>query len=231
MDHHDSTHPETLAALQAFRGLDPPARQDIAKYCRSQRFQTGENIIVLGERSTDVFFLAAGCAKATIYSEVGRQFTLQTLEAGTMFGELAALDGQPRSAYVIALEDSLAVSMSAQSFINVIHRYPSVALATLQRLCGMVRALSTKTFRRNTLSAQARVCAELLRLAAAQKTGPNSAYLRQPPTHAEIATFVGTSRETVSREISHLRRQGLIKSSGRAIHILSVAKLVQMVEG
>ena len=229
MDHHDSTHPETLAALQAFRELDPSARQDIAKYCRSQRFEAGENIIVLGERSTDVFFLAAGRAKATIYSEVGRQFTLQTLEAGTMFGELAALDGRPRSAYVIAMEESLAVSMAAQSFINVIHRYPSVALATLRRLCSMVRSLSTKTYRRNTLSAQARVCAELLRLAATQKTGPNSAYLKQPPTHAEIATFVGASRETVSREMSHLKQQGLLQTSGRAIRIMDVTKLMQMV--
>lgn len=230
MSRHDSTHPETLATLRAFRELDAQARSEIAQHCHTQNFQAGENIIILGEANTDVFFLAAGQAKATVYSEIGRQFTLQAIETGSMFGELAALDNKPRSAYVIALTDALVISMSQEAFMETIYRYPEVARATLQRLCGMVRHLSVQTHRRNTLSAQARICAELLRLAATHKTGPNRAYLKNPPTHAEMATFVGTSRETVSREMSRLRRQGLLISHGRAIEITDVARLMHMIE-
>ncbi|MCB1714567.1 MAG: Crp/Fnr family transcriptional regulator [Candidatus Competibacteraceae bacterium] len=227
---HELTHPETLNALQAFRELTAEDRQAIAKLCHTLHYETGAHIIRLGEHDTDVFFLAAGRAKATIYSEVGRQFTLQTMEAGTMFGELSALDQQPRSAYVIALEESLVVSMSAEAFLNILYRYPPVALATLHRLCQMVRNLSAKTHMRNTLSARARVCAELLRLATQENISNNRVDLKNPPTHAEIATFVGTSRETVSREIAYLKQENLFASKGRAWRILDVAKLAQMID-
>ena len=227
---HEITHPETLATLQTFRELTAEERKEVAKHCRTLHYETGAHIIRLGEKGTDVFFLAAGLAKATIYSEIGRQFTLQNLEPGTMFGELAALDQQPRSAYVITLTDSLVLSMDYKSFLDTIYRYPSVALATMLRLCQMVRNLSAKTHMRNTLSARARVCAELLRLATAETIQGNRVSLDNPPTHAEMATFVGASRETVSREITYLKQQKLIAAKGRVLHILDVAKLARMID-
>jgi len=224
-------HPAMLTKLQLFRGLDTEQHQSIAHYCRKLNFTAGDYIIRLNEESNDVFFLAEGQVKVTVYSQPGRQITLQTLTPGACFGEVAALDRQPRSAYVIALTDCIVISMSADAFLEILQRYPSVALATIGRLCHMIRNLSLKTHMRNALSARARVYAELLRLAMQEKKRHhNRACLSKLYTHSELASFAGTTRETVSREIAHLKSLGLIDTSKRTIEITNIAKLAHMLD-
>ncbi|MBT8446966.1 MAG: cyclic nucleotide-binding domain-containing protein, partial [Gammaproteobacteria bacterium] len=97
---------ETLGAIELFADLDLPARSAIAELCRGQRFEAGEVVLSAREETTDVFFIISGELRITVYSSGGKQVTFNDKEAGSTFGELAAIDGRPRSAHVIAVSDA-----------------------------------------------------------------------------------------------------------------------------
>lgn len=147
-----------------------------------------------------------------------------------MFGELTAIDGLARSATAVALKDSLLASLPSSAFLELIHTYPEFCTAILKRLVGQVRRLTERVFDFSTLAVRNRIHAELLRLTHKNKVSENLAIISPAPTHEELANYVSTRREEVSREISVLARQGIIECRGRAWHILDVAKLAHMVK-
>lgn len=221
--------PETLKIIQAFHDLSPAERKVIAERCKARRYDVGQQIVSYKDDSYDVFFILNGQVQAINFASSGQQVTFQDLETGQMFGELSAIDGAPRSACVIAVTDALVISMAAQDFQHILEQYPVVAQATLRRLTGMVRGLTARVFERNVLTSVQRVRAELLRLAQDEMQDDNSAVIRQLPTHTEIATHIGTSRETVSREIKKLSAIDLLKREGNDYVITDVSGLAQKI--
>lgn len=224
-----SINPETLFGLEAFRALSREERQIVAACCRPHHYAAHQLILAYLDRSCDVYFIVSGQAQAINYSSDGRQVSLQLLEAGQMFGELAAIDRKPRVCCVIATTDCEVLSMSADDFMQTIRTYPSFAEATLQRLAGMVRHLSTTVFERDTLPAQQRIRSVLLRLALEHMRDDNSAIIVPAPTHADIANFTGVRRETVTRELAGLKKAGHVDRRGGVLTIRNVTGLARMV--
>lgn len=222
-------NPEALYGVEAFRALNAAERRVIATYCKCRRCPEGQAIISYNDPSRDVFFIISGQVQATIYSLNGKQFVLQELSAGQMFGELAAIDGGRRAAYVVALGDALIASMTPGDFWHVLRSYPSVAEATLRRLTSMVRLLAGRIFEMGVLPVKQRIHAELLRLALQHLDGDNRAEINPSPTQIAIANHIGTAREGVGRELAHLQELGLIERRGRALVVNDVARLRQMV--
>jgi CRP-like cAMP-binding protein len=167
----------------------------------------------------------------TLFSVSGREVTFRDLNAGEMFGELAAIDGQPRSANVIALTDTLIASLSGEAFWQVLREQPEVAAVTLKRLVANVRDLSGRVFEFSTLTANNRIQAELLRLAQAHLQDDGEPVVIAPvPTHAEMASRVSTHREAVTRELSRLAKAGVIERRSGKLVVLDLARLRRMVE-
>ena len=149
--------------------------------------------------------------------------------AGEMFGELGAIDGEPRSAHVMALEDSLLASMSRETFWEVLEGYPEVAAFTLKRLAGLVRLLSERVFEFSALAVRNRIHAELLRLARENLHADNTAVISPSPTHADIASRISTHREAVTREYHDLAEAGVIEQRRGELVICDVERLETMV--
>ena len=106
----------TLSGIEIFRSLSAADREVLAGRCESRRYAANQQIISHDTSSTDVCFVVSGRVRVTIYSSSGKEVSFRDIEAGEMFGDLSAIDGEPRSANVVALTDSLIVSMSAQVF-------------------------------------------------------------------------------------------------------------------
>jgi CRP-like cAMP-binding protein len=229
--HHGRTRPttETLRGVQLFTGLTPAERERIAQYCWARPFAPGEEIVAYGDQSRDVFFIVSGMVRATIYSRSGKEVTFRDLTAGQFFGDLAAIDGKPRAAAIVAASDSFVVSMSAEHFWEVLSDHPPVAATLLRELTSLVRLLTERIFEFSTLGVQNRIHAELLRLAQEHMRGDNTAEISPAPTHSEIAARVSTHREAVTRELNKLSRAGLIARKGRLLVIKDVARLGRMV--
>jgi CRP/FNR family cyclic AMP-dependent transcriptional regulator len=224
------TTAETLAGVKLFEQLSLEQRKEVAAHCELHQFAKGQEIVHERDPTKDVYFVVSGKVRATILSRSGKEVSFRDIAASEVFGDLAALDGMPRSSSVVALADSSIVSMSASNFWMILHNYPSVSAATLIGLTDLIRKLSARVVEFSTLGVKNRIHAELLRLARAQHCDGNSANIAPAPTHAEISARISSNREAVTRELNHLEAVGLIERAGGSIVVVDVARLSRMVE-
>lgn len=221
---------ETLYGIHAFRGLSVEERQSLALFCNCKPYESGQEIVTCYDDTRDIYFIVSGQVQATIFSMTGKQVTLGDIGPGGMFGELSAIDGQPRSAYVVALTDAMICSMSPEAFWQVIQHYPAVAKATLEHLTAMVRSLCGRVFEISALPVKHRIHAELLRLALQHMNADNTALITPAPTQIDIANHIGTHREGVTREMARLRNKGLLERQPHGLIVHDVAELRSMVQ-
>ena len=221
--------PEAVRSIDIFRSLSYDDRKALAARFNTRRYAPGQPIITCHESTRNVFFVVSGRVRATIYSLAGKEVALQDLGAGQMFGELAAIDGLPRSAHVIALTDVMIAGLSAEDFWMTLRTYPPVAEAILKRLTAMVRSISERVFEYAALHVKNRIHCELLRLARAQAQEGQVAVITPAPTHTEIANRIGTHREAVTRELNALKQAGLISKQGGSLVISDVEQLIKLV--
>ena len=222
--------PKALHRIKLFAGLSPEALGKIEKVCRYKRFSANEQIFDRHSKARDVFFVIRGRVRVVNYSLAGREITLDDVSEGEYFGELAALDGQPRSASIMALTDCLIVALSPVQFVNVLERHPKVALRALKRLSQIVRQSTERIMDLSTLGANNRVHADLLRMAEAGDKKDNTALITPIPVHGDIASRIGTTRETVARVLNDLARRGIVKRTKDALVVSDMARLQEMVE-
>lgn len=218
-----------LRKIALLQGLSAEALDALARQCAWRHFDADQQIISREAADRDVYLIVSGRIRVTTYSAGGRQVTFRDASAGEYFGELAAIDDLPRSADVVALESTLLASMSPALFRNLLRNEPTVTERILLQLASLVRSLSERVIDLSTLGVQHRIHAELLRLARDAGIKGNKARLDPTPKHAEIASRVSTYREQVTREISALARLGLVARDGRALIVLDVRRLEQMV--
>ena len=219
----------TLAGIKAFSSLTSAEREAIAKQCSFRRYQADQEIVSYHDDSRHVYFIVSGQTQVTVFSLSGKQVTLQDLGPGEMFGELSAIDGEPRSAYVLALTDCLVCTMAPNDFWHALTTYPPVAEVTLKRLTWMVRTLNERLFELSVLPVKHRLLAELLRLSLENLSDEQTAEISPCPTHTEIANRIGTHREGVTRELKKLTSNGLIQRDSHALKITNVPQLRTMV--
>lgn len=220
-----------LGVIREFQDFSSADIEMVTQFLQIQRFIAGEEIIRYLDHSDSVFFILKGNVRIHYYSYSGDEVILCDLPEGEIFGELTAIDGQVRSATAVAKTDSLLASMSDRAFTQLVRENPAFCMAILKRLVSQVRRLTERIFDFSTLAVRNRIHAELLRLAEHNMDSPNSAVINPAPTHAELACFVSTHREAVTRELSELARQKLIQRSGHELRVLDVGRLRRMVDG
>lgn len=219
-----------LAGIRLLERLRDDELAAIERLCRMRRYAPQEGICDRGSQSSEVFLLIRGRVRIVNYSLAGREITFDELGDGSCFGEIAALDGRPRSASVIALEDSLVGVLTRSVFLEVLARHPQVALRLMERLAQIVRDADDRIMDLSTVAAQNRIQAELLRQARVHSSDGLSARIRPIPLHADIASRVSTTRETVARTMRELSRTGLVKRSKDALVVGNITRLESLVE-
>ncbi len=149
-----------------------------------------------------------------------------------MFGEIAAIDGEPRPVDVEAVTTCTVARLPHAEFLRLIDERPGFAIAVLRQVAANIRRLTARVFEFSTLPVKSRVHAELLRLAvhapkpAQEKGGTGGAIVLSPaPKHAAIAARISTHREAVTRELNALAKRGLVKKSGTDLVVCDVGRL------
>ena len=221
---------ESLRAVKLLARVPDAELGDIARACAWRRYGREQTILARDASDRDVYFIASGIVRVTAFSGAGRQLTFRDLGSGECFGDLSAIDGGRRSADVVAIRDTLLASVPSAVFLQMIARNPTMAEALLRNLVGHVRDLSLRLFNLSTLGVQNRVHAELLRLARLAPACGNSARLDPAPRHADLASHVSTSREEVTRELSRLSRDGIVRRDGSTLVVCDLERLQRMVD-
>ncbi len=218
-----------LAGVNCFSKLDLSQREEIAELCVGKKFEKGQLIVSRLEHSRDVFFIISGAVRVIFYSKSGKEVTFRDESAGRMFGEISAIDGEPRSAHILALSDVSLAFISPEDFSVILKKYPLVAEEVMKRLARLVRRLSDRVVEMSTLGVKNRIHAELMRLGLEVTTEENQIKLSPAPTHSDIASKISTHREAVSREISRLSQHGIIEKISGALIIKNMETLRRMV--
>lgn len=221
---------DPLAGIGLLSDMEMSARERLARQCRWKRYGGHEQIIDRQSEGTEICFVVEGAVRIGIYSLSGREVTLEDVPAGGFFGELAAIDGKPRSASVMAIEHALVAALPGEDFRRLMEGHPKIAMQVMYRLAQMVRQSTGRIMDLSTLAANNRVQAELLRLAKTAEEAGRGAVISPIPIHADIAGRVWTTREPVARVMNDLARQGIVKREKGALRILDVDRLESMVE-
>ncbi len=221
---------KTLDDIHVFQRLSSERRGSIAARCAWREAAPGTLIVAHEDASRVVYFLTAGRARSLIYAASGTMVGFGDLSAGQMFGEVQAIDGQPRTVAVEAVEHCTVASLPADGFIDLVRTEPDFAISVLEQIARNIRALTARVFEFSTMSVTGRLHAELLRLARSigEKT-PTGIKLRATPTHAEFAARISTHREAVTRELNRLQKMGVVAKEDRALVIKDVDQLREFV--
>jgi CRP/FNR family transcriptional regulator, cyclic AMP receptor protein len=220
---------QSLEMVAIFASLPADSLARIEKRCSWRRYESGESIVDYLDASNDVYFIAAGEARASLYSVDGKAVTFTDLGPGEMFGEYAAIDGAPRSATIEARAGCYVASMSGATFRELLKQEPTLMLALLEQFVAKIRVLTTRVYEFSVLAVNNRIQAELLRLAKLAPQSGKSARIGSAPTHSEIASRISTHREAVTRELNRLSRLGIVERQGNALLVKDVDRLADMV--
>ena len=225
----EPTH--TLDGVPLLASLSKAERTELGRQCRFKRFTAGEHIIDMQSDSRDVYFVLEGTVRVVNYSPTGREVTLDDIGPGGYFGELAAIDGGPRSAFVMPQGGwALTAGMPSPVFLALLAKKPQIGLDIMRRLARMVRQSDHRIMDLSTLGAQHRIQAELMRQAVAITSDGRTATISPIPLHADLASRVSTTRETVARVLNDLARDGILERQKNALVVRDLPRLSAMVE-
>lgn len=207
----------------------PEGRAALARHWTISNFPARSVIVSESDTDDDVFFVLEGLARAATFTDNGREVLYSDLPCGDAFGIFAAIDGQPRSTNVFAKEPSRISRMSATQFREVLYGNRQVAEAFMVYLVDRIRDLSSRMAEATTLSTEQRLCAQLLRTC--DKADDDTGFVARLATQQELAILISSQRESVGREMSKLKEQGLISRDGRSLRILSLRGLEAKLSG
>jgi CRP/FNR family cyclic AMP-dependent transcriptional regulator len=209
---------EKLRSLPLFADLSHEDIEVLAGMVTYKAVPKGAFIVTQNERGQSMFLLVTGRVKVSLASPDGKELALSYLDAPAHFGEMSLVDTEPRSADVIAVTEVEVLSLDAKDLSAAIQVQPRLALALIATLSRRLRHTISRLEDMAFHDATHRVMRVLLNVATAgyeARGVPMIAGL----THYEIATLAGTSRETASRVISALCRDGVLATKGRRIMV------------
>ncbi len=181
------------------------------------------------DTTTDVYFIREGAVRVALATPGGQEIIFTDLGVGDRFGEMAAIDGQRRSASIVALVRTRLLVVPAALFLREMLDSPEASHGLLAWFSALLREKDRRILELVALPVRLRLAAELLRLARTRGTRGGQS-ISPPPTHHELAGRIGTRREVVSRELSALAAEGLVETDRRAIRVLDPTRLRALVQ-
>ena len=207
-------------------GLDAADREAFRSCSRPRRFRSGSTLMYAGQAGTDVMILVSGRVKVTYLTEDGREVVLDFRGPGELLGEMAVVDGNPRSSTVAAVESVEALAMAATDFRNLVASRPTFANELLQNTLRRFRDSDRKLIEFGASHTIGRVAARLVEMVERFGTStPAGHVIDLPISQEELAGWTGSSREAVAKALHSLRDAGLITTERRRITVLNLERL------
>jgi CRP-like cAMP-binding protein len=211
-----------------FEHLASEELEHLSNLLHSRRYARGEVIFHQGDVGTALFIIRKGQVAIRLSSPDGKEATLALLERGDFFGELALLDGEPRSTDAVAREETELLSLQRESFRGYLESSPQVALDLLASLSRLVRRVTQLVHDATFLDARTRLIRVLLELARSQgKPGAEGVVIAQKLTQLELANLCGLTRESTNKWLRFLVREGLLSYEGGQITLVHPERLLQ----
>jgi CRP/FNR family transcriptional regulator, cyclic AMP receptor protein len=221
-----------LHSIWILEGLSDQELSGLAALARVKVYKARETIVEKGDPAREFFVLIRGRAKVATSGAGGTDTALNVMGPGEVFGEIAMLDGQPRSATVTTLEESEIAVVDVQAFRGLLASSPSIAIKLLSVLARRVRELTTRLEDRAFLEVPARLAKQLLWLAEnhGQRSG-TGAHIELRLSQQELGDLIGATRESVNKHISEWTRSGVLKQTRERFEIFDLEALRGIARG
>jgi CRP/FNR family transcriptional regulator, cyclic AMP receptor protein len=207
-----------IAQSAIFRGCTPQALDDLVRRLQVRTRPAGTIIVAQDEPGDAMFLLASGRVKVALFGESGRELTLSELKPGDFFGEMSLLDSRPRSANVVALDDTTVLALTRDAFAAHLKAHPQTAMNMLGELARRLRRADETIANLALHDVESRLTRTLERLAREDGESTDAGLLlRRRPTQQDLANMVGSCRETISRTFTSMIKRGLLVPRGRAL--------------
>lgn len=211
---------ELFRQVPLFAGLEDEDLESLIAVANRRKYPKDGVIFFENDVGDALFMILSGRIKVTILSDDGREIILAMLSDADFFGEMSLLDNEPRSATAIALQETELVVLHQRDFLTIVEKRPRVLINLLSVLSARLRKANQQIGNLALHDVYGRVARILLEMASEDGTRqPDGRVTFRRPTHQEIANMIGATRETVSRMISDLHRQGYIEIAGKNVII------------
>jgi len=214
-----------LQQVPLFRAFRQDDLQRISEVLRVQSIKKGDTLFRKGDQGTALYLILSGKIKISIISRLGDEVILSVLSKGEFFGDMALLDGMPRSADAVAAEDSRLYVLYQEDFICILMK-SSTAIKSLFSTLS-VRLRKTDKFVEETcfLNVSARLSRRLSEMAEQRMNAGEEGEIRIEITQSELASMVGATRESVNKELRNMREKGIVKTAGRSVVVCDLERL------
>ena len=211
---------EHLRKVPIFSDLSDSDLEKISSKMISRIYEKGKMILLEESEGETFFIILSGVVKVTRLSDDGREVILAILGESDFFGEMSLLDGEGRSANIVANEKSEVVTLSRRDFLDCLQKYPKIAIALLEELAVRLRKSDQHIESLSLSDSEQRIGITLIRLAEELGTiKQGDVNVKNLPFQQDLANMAGTSRETVSRTLKLLESKNLLKRDGRNLTI------------
>jgi CRP-like cAMP-binding protein len=214
---------DLLSHTDLFAGLPDDVLHALAAQLGQRTFARGMVLFHKGSPGQRLYLIQSGQVRIFVLSSDGHEITLNLHGPGECFGELAMLDGGPRSASAIAQERAVVYTLERRHFLALVEAHPALARHALELVTQRLRHLTGHVESLSFLDITGRVAACLLDLAEHHGQSVEAEVVLQPHlTQAELASYAGATRESVNKALGILRDEGLIRQEGQTLTILDV---------
>ena len=224
MPETDQSAVELLKSVTLFADLEEGELERFSHVAVPRTFPAGTRVFHEGDDSDACYIVKEGSFRVTREHSDGRAITLATLGPGEIFGELAMLDGDSRSASAEALSDGELLALPANDVRSLLARHPEISLKLVAGLVRRLRAANVRLTKQSFQTVPSRVAGILAQLSREQGNGSGGEVtIRMNQT--DLAQLAGTSRESVSRFLAELERAGVVRSGRGRVTVLEPPKL------
>lgn len=205
-----------LEKVELFSGISRVALNELASLMKEVTFKKNSLVITQGDRTRSLFIITSGRMKVYASDEDGSQTIFTFLGPDSFFGELSLLDDAPRSASVIAVEESRALSLSHQNFSNFLSQHPEISTSLFKALTKRIRSMDDTICTLTSRDIYGRLVQTLYNQAKEQEDGT---LITQRLTHQDLAEMIGSSREMISRIFKDLKQGDYIRIDKKRVII------------
>lgn len=216
-----------------FRGLEENLLNRLARLSQTHRLPAGSLLFQQGEEGDALYGVAEGLVRIWVSGDGGKELTLGLLEPGDVFGEIALLDGLPRSASVEAVDDTLLVMVRREAFLPLLEAESGLARHVIELLCERVRDSTKRASEFAFLTLPARLALKLQALAIAYGHDEPDGTVRVALklSQGELAQMLGVTREAVNKQLKAWAQDGLVRHAHGQFVIVDRHRLAAIGEG
>ena len=224
-----SDPPDKLALLRhhpLFGQLPPRVIEHLGSYMRKRALARGETIFAKGDPGSGLMGVLSGSVKISVPSADGRDIVLNIIHAGEIFGEIALLDGRPRTADATAMTDCELIVIERRDFIPFLRSEPDLIMQIVEILCSRLRWTTEQVQDVTFLDLPTRLAKALLRLV--RESEPPAGGGKLTITQRELSQVIGRSRESTNKQLRIWAKQGWVRLQRGAVTVLQPDKLVEV---